>query len=331
MAHIYIDTPGSHISKKGETIVINRVGDELLQIPLFEVELVTLVGNVQITTQALTALARRGVRVVMLEARGSLACVTTGHCHKHAQLRLGQYSKYAMESWRLEFARIITWSKLKNCLELLLKHQRSHRETDLEAVIGALRDEMQGVWSVASRQELLGHEGMAARHYYEGFSAMLRNDRFRMHGRNRRPPRDPVNSLLSLGYILLYNEVHAALEGIGLDPYLGFMHEVDYGRASLACDMMEEFRFLVDALVLSVINRQLLAPDDFEPDEATGGIFVKPAARKKFYAAYDQKMKTEVNHHDQTMSYRRMFSHHAALLARVIRDEEYVYVPFQMR
>jgi len=331
MAHLFVDTPGAHISKSGEAISIHCDGTRLVDTPIQEVDHVTLVGNVQITSQAMRAFARRGVRVAVLGSRGNLDCTIGGHSHKHAELRLAQYGKYRDNAYRLNLGKIVVWSKLKNCLDLVQKHHRSHHDLDCSHEESIIQAEMRRVWQTGNRDEILGCEGNAAHSYYAVFARMIRHDGFTMKGRTRRPPRDPVNALLSLGYTLLYNEIHAALEGIGLDPYIGFLHEVEYGRASLACDLMEEFRFLIDALVLSVINRRMIEPSDFSLDEATGGWMLSPSGRKTYYQAYDQKMRTELQHQGQSMCYRRVFSHHAAAFARVIRDEEYVYTPFEAR
>ena len=176
---------------------------------------------------------------------------------------------------------------------------------------------------------LMGHEGNAARHYFAAFGKMVRRE-FSFARRSKRPPKDPVNALLSLGYTLLYHEMHTAVEVVGLDPYLGFMHEVDYGHAALASDLCEEFRFLVDALVLGLINRGELQQHDFQESE-TGGWFLVDTARKKFYAAFERKIRTEISHGEQTISYRRLFFNQAEQLARVITGEQSQYQPYLMR
>jgi CRISPR-associated protein Cas1 len=158
---------------------------------------------------------------------------------------------------------------------------------------------------------------------------MVRRE-FTFDGRSRRPPRDPVNALLSLGYTLLFNEMVTAVEAVGLDPYLGFLHDVDYGRASLAVDMVEEFRYFIDALTLSMINRgELNIPDFHQGDD--GGYYLVEKGRETFYKSYEKKVRTEVAYRGMTTSYRRIFFNQAEALARVIRDEETDYKPYLMR
>jgi CRISPR-associated protein Cas1 len=210
------------------------------------------------------------------------------------------------------------------------KHSRSHKEIELTSELTGLELMLGSVAGAREIEILMGFEGTAARHYFHAFGKMVRKE-FAFDGRSKRPPKDPVNALLSLGYTLLFHEMVTAIEAIGLDPYLGFLHEVEYGRASLAVDLCEEFRYLIDSLVLALINRGELNQYDFHRGE-DGGYFLVDHGRKTFYAAYEHKVRTEVSYvNADTMSYRRIFFHQAEELARVIRGEVEAYRPFLMR
>jgi CRISPR-associated protein Cas1 len=176
---------------------------------------------------------------------------------------------------------------------------------------------------------------MAAKVYFEHFSSMLKGKaawRFDFEGRNRRPPRDPVNALLSLAYSMLAKELTGVIHAVGLDPFLGFLHQPRYGRPALALDLMEEFRPLIaDSVALSLINRGEVGPDDFV--NAASGTFLKDAGRRAFWEGYFRRMDTEVSHPEfgYKMSYRRMLEVQARQLWRFLRGEAAGYHAFTTR
>ena len=328
MAVLYVDTPGTVVGKQGDTVTLRNDSVTASSVPFCHVDQVLLVGNVQVSSQALASFLKQGISVSYLSGTGAFRGKLTPPAHKNVFLRLGQYQKYHDPEFRMSMSRLITWSKMKNCQELIHKHQRTHPEVELRHECEEIKLQMAHVWRAESLDVLMGYEGNGARHYFTAFGKMVRKSEFPFTGRNRRPPRDDVNALLSLGYTLLYNEFLAAVEAIGFDPYLGFFHEVHYSHAALASDLMEEFRFLVDSLVLASINRGVLTPDDFTASPDGEGRYLTSPGRKKFYPAYEQKMQTEVAYRGTNVSYRRVFHHQAEHLARVVRGEEYLYEPY---
>lgn len=232
MATIYLTEQGSKLSKTSKRLVIEKEGQTLLEIPEFKVERVLIFGNVQITTQAMAFLLDNGIEVSFLSLygkyRGRLSPVES----KNAQLRIRQYQKHLDTEFKVSLAKAIVHAKLHNGRELLMRYARNHPEIDfsqdkiqMEACISQI-EHKQSVNSV------MGVEGAAASVYFEAFGKMLRKE-LRFEKRQRRPPKDPVNALLSLGYTLIGNEMHSTVCAVGFDPYIGFfMALIMEGRPS---------------------------------------------------------------------------------------------------
>ena len=329
MSTVYIDQQGAKLHHCGEEVHIEKDGETLAKLPLARIDRIVLAGSVQLSTQVMELFLKHHIPVSFTSTHGRYKGRLTPPLHKNVALRLEQYHKYHDDGFRLRQASVIIGAKIRNCHELVQKHMRSHKELDCSHEIQSMAREMSGVKSAVCRDSLMGHEGTAARHYFTAFGKMVRRE-FVFEKRTRRPPKDPVNALLSLGYTLLFNEMVTALEAIGLDPYLGFLHEIDYGRASLAADLCEEFRFLVDALALSLVNRGELKRENFTYLE-DGGVHLDDTGRKLFYASYEHKVRTEIEWCGVSVSYRRLFFNQAELLARVVKGEAAEYIPLLMR
>lgn len=329
MATLYLTEQGSTLRKEQRRFVVELNGAALSQIHEFKVERVVIFGHVQLTTQAIAYLLGRGIDTAFLNLQGQLKGRLAALASKNVPLRLRQYDRARETRFALNAARAIVAGKIANCAAVLARHQRNHAETNFteEALrLAALRER-------AVRQDSLdslrGVEGQAAAIYFQSFSRMLRRG-FEFARRTRRPPTDPVNSLLSFGYTLLYNEAIGALVSVGCDPYVGFYHGINYGRCSLALDLMEEFRHLaIDRLTLNLLNLGILGAEDFTPDEL-GGIYLQPEARKRFLKEYERLMTSEFTHGriEERTSLRRALHEQARKIAALIsRDAE--YQPFQ--
>lgn len=329
MSSIYIDEQGAVLHHRGDEVQVEKEHVVIASLPLAQIDRVILAGGIQLSTQVMALFLKHNIPVSFMSIYGDYRGQLTPPTHKNIGLRVNQYQRYLDEEFRLHIARILIGAKISNCLEFVQKYQRMHSETDLSNFAAAIEAELAPVERAATREVLMGHEGVAARCYFEAFGHMVRRE-FAFTGRSKRPPGDPVNALLSLGYTLLFHEMVTVLEAIGLDPYLGFLHDIDYGRASLAVDICEEFRYLIDALVLALVNRGELIQTDFHKGE-DGGWFLEEKGRKTFYAAYEHKIRTEVACNGMTMCYRRVFLHQAELLARVVKGEDAEYRPYLMR
>jgi CRISPR-associated protein Cas1 len=293
MSTVYIDEQGAVLHHRGEEIQVEKEHAIIARLPLAQIDRVVLAGAVQLTTQTIDLFLKHNIPVSFMTVYGDYRGRLTPPTHANVGLRLAQYQRYQDENFRLMLARSIIAGKIRNCQEFIQKHGRTHAEIEVNAECEGLAIALESVQTARERESLMGYEGVAARHYFHAFSKMVRKE-FSFEGRCKRPPRDPVNAMLSLGYTLLFHEMVTAIEAIGLDPYLGFLHEIDYGRASLAVDLCEEFRYLIDALVLAMINRGALSQYDFAQGDE-GGYFLVDHGRKTFYAAYEHKVRTELS------------------------------------
>jgi CRISP-associated protein Cas1 len=236
--------------------------------------------------------------------------------------------------FRLQVAKGMVLGKVQNMRAFLMRGNRSRDSAGLETSIQRLTAMVPSVDQAADLEGLLGLEGAASHAYFQGFAELLgKHVAFDFQKRTRRPPKDPVNALLSLGYTLLCSDCITAAQVAGLDPYVGFYHIPPiHGRPALALDLMEEFRvLLVDSVVLSLVNKGSIQLDDFE--EKYGGWFLNERGREKFYAAYGQRKNTEVTHpiFGYTLAYRRVLELQARLLSKVVMDDIPAYQSFVTR
>ncbi|MCS7079350.1 MAG: CRISPR-associated endonuclease Cas1 [Chloracidobacterium sp.] len=330
---VYVQGQGYTLGLKGDVLEIRDKGQTVDAVRLLEVNQVNLFGNVQISAQALRELASREIPVLHLSYGGWLQAVTAPPPHKNIELRRRQFQAAADPAVCLRLAKDFVGGKIRNS-RLLLRRNGRGLSSEVLAQLAALRAAAERSDALAS---LLGVEGSAARTYFEHFPTMFKlppedTPPFDFTGRNRRPPKDPVNALLSFAYSLLVKEMLVAMLGVGFDPYLGFYHQPRYGRPALALDLMEEFRPLVaDSVVITVINNGEISPSDFI--ERGGAFALKPNGRKTFIEAFERRLDQLVTHpvFGYQVSYRRVFEIQARLLARAIMGEIPRYIPFVTR
>ncbi|MDR4506847.1 MAG: CRISPR-associated endonuclease Cas1 [Candidatus Brocadiaceae bacterium] len=323
MATIYLTEQGSKLSKTSKRLIIEKDGQTLLEIPDFKIERVLIFGNVQITTQAMAFLLDNGIEVSFLSLygkyRGRLSPVES----KNAHLRIRQYQRHLDNEFRLVLAKAIVQAKLHNGRELLMRYARNHPEIDFEEDKKQLEDCIAKLRHKESVNSAMGVEGAAAAVYFKAFGKMLRGE-LKFEKRQRRPPKDPVNALLSLGYTLIGNEMHSIVCAIGFDPYIGFFHGVDYGRPSLALDLIEPFRHaIIDRFTLYLLNTHILSEGDFT-DRGEEGVFLSDNARKRYFAEYEKYMTKKVisNLHDDKKAYRDLFKIQAHAMHTATLDEK---------
>lgn len=291
---------------------------------------VLIFGNVQFTTQAVHELFEHGIELALLTRTGRLVGQLTPPMPKNIELRMAQYERYKDEDFVLRLSKAIVRGKLRNSVEVLRRFSYNHPETNLKDEIARLEKSIQEVQTRDSLQELRGIEGAGAKVYFGGFGKMIRGD-FDFDGRRKRPATDPVNSLLSFGYTILFNEISSLLDGIGFDPYLGFFHQIHYGRPSLAADLIEEFRApVVDRFTLNLINNNVFSQDDFYLHVKSGSRYLTNEGIKRYFKEYEKYMGPEINNDSQEikqLSLRKLFREQAYILAKAIKDGE-EYVPF---
>ncbi len=328
---LYVVEQGARIGRSGANLEVKKAREVLAKAHIAETSQVSLIGNVQITTQAVRALAQNGIPVCHFSYGGWFTAITTGMQHKNVELRMRQFAMARDREKSLDLARAFTRGKIRNSRTFL---RRNHAEPPPEIVrsLAQLADQAR---HAESSESLLGIEGLAARKYFSEFSGMLKTGQdvaFDFQGRNRRPPRDPVNALLSFAYGLLVKEMTVVCLAAGFDPYLGFYHRPKYGRPALALDLAEEFRpILADSTVVTVLNNAEIRPEDFVVRQ--GACALKPAGRKRFLGAWERRLNTSIRHprFNYSMSYRKIFSVQVRLLGRHLQGELSEYPSFVTR
>ena len=326
---LYVQEQGAWLGKSGGELTVKLKGELLTKVRLIDTSQVSLLGNVQVSAQALREITTRGIPVCHFSYGGWFHGMTVGMAHKNVELRIRQYATAADPTTSLPLARSFVVGKIKNCRTLL----RRHLKEDPDRLLPSLAEHVQKAEAADTVATLLGVEGMAAKLYFAGLASLFKSDEaFNFENRNRRPPRDPVNALLSFVYAMLVKELTVALYSVGFDPMLGFYHQPRYGRPSLALDLAEEFRPLIgDSVVLTLINNGEVSPKDFI--RRAGGIALTQAGRKAVIAGFERRMDTLVTHpiFKYRISYRRVLEVQARLLARVLLGEVDVYPSFCTR
>lgn len=261
--------------------------------PVIKIDRLLIFGQVQLTTQALELLLEEGIDVSFLTGNGRLRGQLLASTSKNIILRLAQYERAQDEHFQVMTARDIVQSKIANGRALLLRSSRNHPEYDCSKEIAVMDSIQHSLGRYKSVPRLMGCEGVASAAYFRAYGKFFRRE-LQFSERSRRPPKDPVNALLSLGYTMLTNELMGLVVAHGLDPYLGFLHGIVYGRPSLALDMVEEFRHpLIDRITLNLINNQVLESEDFvRTDE--GGFIMQPASLKRYFEFYEKQLREPV-------------------------------------
>ena len=386
MSVLYVKEQGALIQKRSERLLITRNNQSLLEIPIYNIDSIAVIGNVQITSQALQTLMKNGIDVRYFAFSGKYLGCTSSCMSRNIFRRLSQYQLYADMDRRMALARRIIVSKIENQMEVIrafrwepaekpmdeeesvgvsseksgsgdgrsksqseepLPEETNRREasdrdrspvesngmspniaghsgtTDRKAALAELERLTERAAAAQTSNELMGIEGRASSVYFHVYGAMFHGDDFaRFRGRNRRPPRDPVNAIISLGYTFLTNEVSAALEAESFEMYMGFLHGIRYGRKSLPLDMVEEFRQpVVDRMTLRLFNKRMLQEFDFTEED--GAVMLTEDGFKKFCREFERWMSDPACVGDGPC-YRSLIRGQAARLGRAVQHgEEY--------
>jgi len=329
---LIVQQPGSYVHLCGSRLRVIRQGTEEVSVPLIGVSQLVLMSGCQASPAVVRECCQRGIPIVHMSGAGWLYGITAGPSHKNVEMRSEQFSSARDDVRRLEIARRLVAAKIQNC-RVLLRRNGSAPERDLEI----LRGFADRAGRVGTLEELLGIEGSAAHLYYSHFNTMLKPEDaemtvFDLGGRNRRPPRDPINALLSFVYALLTKDWTVTLQSIGFDPFMGFYHAVRYGKPALALDMMEPFRPVIgDSVVIGAVNNGEVRGRDFYRRE--GAVLLAPAARARLLEGYERRMATKVTHplFGYQCAYRRLLELEGRLLGRHILGEVQSYEPFRIR
>jgi CRISPR-associated protein Cas1 len=345
---LYLSTQGLRVGRKDEVLQVKQEKALVEEVRINDVSHVALFGNIQITTQAVQTLCELEVPVTYFSMGGWFYGLTRGHELKNVFLRIEQFRLARDPATCLRLARQFVQGKIRNHRTMLM---RNHLEAP-PATLLRLKQYAEAASRAESLESLLGVEGGAAAAYFEQFNGLIKtadelDDQlpglevpprpapsfsFNFHGRNRRPPTDPVNAMLSLAYSLLAKDCLLAALAVGFDPYVGFYHQPRFGRPALALDLMEEFRPLVaESAVLTCINNRVVSEADFV--QAGQAVNLTAAGRKRFFQTYEQRMSALLTHpvFDYKVSYRRALELQARLLAKVLTGEIPEYIPLTTR
>ena len=333
---LYVTTPETYLRLDNDTLRVQVQHETRLRVPLHHLSAVVCFGHINLSAPLMHLMADRGIALVLLDDNGRFKARLEGAVSGNVLLRQAQFQRVADPAFTLDMARASVAGKLKNTRQVLQRGAREAKAEDEANALARLADDLAASLRALPGEDSLdgvrGIEGEAARRYFSGLNLLVRADQraaFAMDGRTRRPPRDRLNALLSFLYAMWMNDCRSALEAAGLDPQVGFLHALRPGRASLALDLMEEFRPWADRLALTLINRGQLKAHDFVLREG-GAVALQPDARKAVVVAYQERKKDDINHPllAQSVPLGLVPLVQARLLARAMRDDGAPYVPF---
>ena len=317
--------------RRGALVVSSPEGSQ--RVPLEAVDALVVMGGAQITTQALDACVRRGVRVAALRMSGAIRFVVNGPTSGNVHLRIAQFNAVMDDTRSLAVAKAVTAAKLQNSSRVVGRWSRDEKNPveaeRLATRAEQIKERIARLAAADTADHVRGVEGDAARIYFRAVGQAVSSRELEFSGRTRRPPRDPVNALLGFCYGMLVTECIGAAESVGLDYQMGFFHRPRAGRPSLALDLAEEFRALTDRFVVSLVRRRQIGPGDFDHTPG-GGVYLSDGGRTRLIETWQTHKETEMHHQLLRRSVERwaLPSVQATLLARHLRGDLPAYPPF---
>ncbi len=327
---LYITTNDVEISKKSNRLIIKEEGKVLKEVPIIKIRKVVLIGRVNLSHPVVALLLKNNIEIVYLNYYGRYEGTIIPPCNKNGILRKKQILLSEDEEFCKNLSSQFVKGKIYNMRVLLQRRNQANKEEEVSKNIKKLKNVLKNLEHAESVNSIRGLKGYTTKLYFQSLDTLLSSE-VHFEKRNRRPPKDPVNALLSLGYTLLTRDIEGYCRVVGLDPYTGFLHKDRYGKPSLALDLMEEFRpLIVDQMVLYILNSEIITEDDFEE---IGQLKLKQPAFKKFLSQYEQRKKTELKHpvFNYKVTYQRAFEIQARMLAKYISGELEEYIPIQTR
>ncbi len=334
MGTVYVTQEDAFLGKVDERLSVKHRRDRLLDVPLVKVNGVVLLGRATVSPAVVDELLDRNIPLSFLTRYGRYRGRLEPEVTRNIFVRRAQWDAAGETSKSIDAVRGFVRGKLKNYRSLLRRKQRENSDLTLTEAIAQLNHAIAALAKTQAIDRLRGYEGAGSAAYFGCFGQLVRGGGFTFTHRNRRPPLDPVNSLLSLGYALLRHDIQSALNLVGFDPYLGYLHTEHYGRPSLALDVMEEFRpLVVDAMVLAVTNKRLVTPEDFETEPLSGAVSLTSEGLKVFLRAYEEKKQSKFKHPvmGRKCTYQEAFEIQGRLLAKFLMGETDKYPPLVLR
>lgn len=333
MGLLFINANNAVVGIESNQCVVKYADGMRRIIPIETLESITIMGHAQMTTQCVQECLKRGIPVAYFSKGGTYfgRLQSTGHVHAERQRR--QCDLYE-STFAIELARNMLNAKLKN-QQVVLRRYEKGRNISVSESLKMLHICREKLFKCQTIQEMMGYEGQGARAYFDGLSTLI-NPEFIFHGRSKRPPKDEFNSMISLGYSVLMNEVYGKIEAKGLNPYFGFVHRDKEKHPTLASDLMEEWRaVIVDSTVMSMINGHEIQKDDFATDMEEPGCFLNKNGIKVYLSKLEKKLQTEVrylSYVDYTVSFRRGIDLQVNCLVKAIEEgDAALYKPIEIR
>lgn len=327
MAVIYVKEQGAYMEKRGERVLVVKNRNTLLDMPVANIDNIAVVGNVQMSTQLLHFLMENGVDISYFSFGGKYLGHSCAESSRNIFLRLAQYDHYNDSGNRLAMARRIVDNKINNQIAMIKHFRWSGAEYDWKEDVLQMEKNKKRLCELETANQILGIEGICSNIYFRAYGHIFKCP-FSFDGRNRRPPRDPINVILSLGYTFLTREVSQALEAESFEMYMGFLHGLRYGRKSLALDIVEEFRQpVIDRLTLRLFNKGMLGKYDFEIED--DAITLIEDGFKTFCKEYERWL-TNRTYSKTELSFRSHIKRQASILKKAIQNKE-EYIPFNWR
>lgn len=318
MSTVYITEPNVVVRLSSRTLILTKGKEKLAQLPMIRLDNIVIFGSAQLTSQAMAELLEEGIDVSFLSQNGKLRGRLTSAFSKNVLLRVAQYERYLDDEFQINLARVIVKAKLRNSMRIIKRFIHNHQDVDFRPQLETIQNTVKNLDAQNSVAELMGCEGIATAAYFKAFGKMFLKE-FTFETRSRRPPKDPVNALLSFGYTLLTNEILSLIIAHGMDPHIGFLHGIVYGRPSLALDIVEEFRHpVVDRFVLRLINNGQLVQEDFK--DYKNGIYLTEQGKKKFFKSYDKLLKKQMSSENPKIILRDILKRQVRCMAATIKN-----------
>lgn len=331
MSICYVTTSGSRISFDSGYLVIKEKEDLVRKIPIKTLDSLILFGRIHLTTPVMQELLRRNIPISLFSKTGNYYGRLVSTSSTSAKRLKLQVDRSRNQEFCLSFAKSIIEAKVNNQIVVLSRYAKKTCQDS----INRMKIYRGYILLAPSENELLGYEGMAAREYFQALSQIIHED-FRFDGRTRQPPKDPFNSMLSLGYTILMYEIFGLLENRNLSPYIGFFHKDDEKHPTLASDLLEEWRApLIDSTALSLIQQQKLTRNDFTTNPETGGVLLSDKALRMYISELEKKMSTPhkyLSYLKEPTNFRRSIYHQVVNLLRTIEENDpTLYTPIRIR
>lgn len=327
MTTLYLCEQGAVVRKSSRRLIVTKEKQILLDVPIIKIKRIFIFGNIQVTTQALSLLLEHGVDLSFFTSRGRLRGKLTSSMSKNIFLRLAQYERWRDQTFKIQLCRSIIEAKLKNMKYVMQRFLSNHPEEKFDQSFETIDRGLSQLNAKTNVSSLLGIEGASSSSYFTSFRRMFRRE-LQFKRRIMHPSPDPVNALLSLGYVMVTNEIASYLDGMSFDPFLGFLHGIKYGRKSLALDLVEEFRQpLIDTFTLRLANLRVFAENDFQlvPGE---GVHLTDIKFKEYLERYEKRLSEKISYGPySSMNWRDIFKQQCKHLEKSILEGK-EYQPF---